>query len=155
MTLLGKHGDHPVAPDFLHRRQDAKLVVDQHVALRRIEALDVVELLLLVDVDEDLAVERLPQAGPLDLARLENGVAVRQHHRPAPLPNVPDGVQRPGVKPVGERIVDQPARHQQETRIVQVLDPITLERAEIVGIAELAAQLLEDLPSTGRAPLSP
>ena len=64
-------------------------------------------------------------------------------------------IERPGIEPVGERIVDQPVRHPQQPRIVHLLQPIALERAEIVGIAEFAAQLFEDLPVAVCAPPSP
>ena len=47
----------------LDGRQDAHLVVDEHVVIGRIAPLDVVELLLLVDVDEDVAARR-PRTGP-------------------------------------------------------------------------------------------
>ena len=36
MPLLRKHGRHTIAPALLHRRQNAQLVVDQHIAPRRI-----------------------------------------------------------------------------------------------------------------------
>ncbi len=42
-----------------------------------------VQHLLLVQINEDPAAHRIPDAGALDLARLEYHVAVRQHHRPA------------------------------------------------------------------------
>ena len=62
-----------------------KLVVDQDVMRRGIETFDVAKLLLLVDIDQDVVVERAPEAGPFHLARLEHGVAVRKDHRGATL----------------------------------------------------------------------
>ena len=46
------------------------------IVIGRVETLDIVKLLLLVDVDEDAAVERVPEAGSFHLARLEHGIAV-------------------------------------------------------------------------------
>src|SRR6516162_1244677 len=48
-SLLRKDRRHPAAPCRLHRRKTAGLVVDEDIAPRRVEALDVFELLLLVD----------------------------------------------------------------------------------------------------------
>ena len=74
----------PLAPDLLDGGQDAELVVDQDVVLGRVAPLDVVELLLLVDVDQDVAVDGLEQARAMDLARLEDDVAVGEDDDGAP-----------------------------------------------------------------------
>jgi hypothetical protein len=52
--------------------------VHEHVVTGRVALLDVVQLPLLVDVDEHVALDRLEQPGTLDLARLEDHVAVGQ-----------------------------------------------------------------------------
>src|SRR5207253_9689654 len=49
-------------------------------------------------------------------------------------------------EPLPERVVDQEERHAQQQRIVEVLQAIALQGAEIVGVSELGAQLLEDRP---------
>ena len=59
---------------------------------------------------------------------------------------MPHRIERAAVQPVGERVIHQPVRYPQQPRVVQLLQPVALERAEIVGIAEFAAQLLENLP---------
>src|SRR5271166_1068821 len=146
MSLPRKDGRHLVAPDGLHRGQNAQLVVDQHVATGGIEPLDRVKLLLLVNEDENLAVERAPQTRSLDLARLEDGVAVGQDHDAAPLAHVADRLQRAGIEPLGERIVDQPVRQPEQARFVRDLAAVALERAEIVGVAQGGEPLLEDRP---------
>src|SRR5919198_1370646 len=68
MTLPRKDGGETFAPDSFHGGEDSNLVVHQDVALRRIAALDILELLLLVDVDQDASLHRLGQARTLDLA---------------------------------------------------------------------------------------
>ena len=88
MTLFGKYSGNSFAPDFLHRGENTQLVVDQDIVIRGIEAFDVIELLLFVDVDKDTAVERLPEAASLHLARLEHGIAVRENNRSSPLPHM-------------------------------------------------------------------
>src|SRR5262249_12979527 len=75
-ALLGKYRSNPFTPDLFHRRQDPELVVDEHVVIGGIEALDVIKLQFFVDIDEDTVLERLAEAGSFHLARLEHGIAV-------------------------------------------------------------------------------
>jgi Acetokinase family len=146
VPLFGKHGRHAFAPDFLHRGQDAQFVVDQDVMIGRVDTPHIVEFLLLVDVDEDAVVEGFPQARSFHLARLEHGVAVGQDDRGSPLLHVLDRVQSAGIEPLDEWVVDQPARHAQHLRTMQVLRPVALQRAKVIGISELAPQLFKDFP---------
>ena len=76
LTLPGKYGGHAVAPGFLDRGQNTQFVVHQDVVLGRVTALDVIQRLLFMDVDEHMALHRLEDAGALHLARLEDHVAV-------------------------------------------------------------------------------
>jgi hypothetical protein len=48
-------------------------------------------------------------------------------------------LERTVVQAFGERIVDQPVRHPQQLGIVHLLQPVALERTEIVRIPEFAA----------------
>jgi len=68
MALPRKDGGDPVPPDRLNRGKDPQLVVDEDIVLRGIHPFDVVQLLLLVYVDQDIAVEGLPNAGAVNLA---------------------------------------------------------------------------------------
>ena len=45
-----------------------------------------------------------------------------------------------------KRVMQEEERHGDHLRIARLLDAITLQRAEIVRVSELAAQLLEDGP---------
>jgi hypothetical protein len=65
MSLPRKHGGQPVLEDLCHSREDSLLVIHQDIVVRR-EA------------------RRPPQAGSLDLARLEDNIAIRQDHGQAP-----------------------------------------------------------------------
>ena len=114
----------------------------------RMPALDVGELVFLMHVDQHVARERVPQAGTGDLARLKDGVAVGENDGLSPLPHILDDLERVRVEALGERIVDKPVGGGQEGRIMKALNPQALERAEVVGIAELRAQRLEDCPIT-------
>ncbi len=58
------------------------------------------------------------------------------------------------IQSVRERIVQQEQRRLEQPGIARVLDAVALQRAEIVGIPELAAQLLEELPVPARALLA-
>jgi hypothetical protein len=55
-------------------------------------------------------------------------------------------LERPRIEPIGEWVVDEPERHLDECRLVRIRRPEPLEGAEVVGVRELLAQLLEDLP---------
>ena len=55
-------------------------------------------------------------------------------------------VERAREEPVGERIVDQERRDGEQVRVARVLDAVALQRAEVVGVAELGAQRFEDRP---------
>ena len=134
------------APDLLDCREEPDLVVDQHVASGRIAPLDVLELLLFVDVDEHVASERRPEAGPPDLVRLEDDVAVREEHRPAPFVQAFDKLECAVVQPRRERVLDQPLRHAEQMRVVRISGPEALQCAQIVGVAELCAEQLELVP---------
>ena len=146
VALPRKDCRNPIAPFRLHRRENPQLVVNEDVVRRGIEPLDVVELLLLVDEDQDPVLERAPNARPFDLARLKDSVAVRQDDRAAPLAEALYRVERPGIEPIGERIVDQPTRHLEDPRIVHILGTIAFERAKIVGVTEFPPQFLENRP---------
>src|SRR5205823_12257711 len=55
-------------------------------------------------------------------------------------------VERAGEHAIRERVVQQEERGLEQPRVARVLDAVPLQRAEVVGVAELSAQLLEDLP---------
>jgi hypothetical protein len=50
--------------------------------------------------------------------------------------------------------VDEEARNLEQTRVARVGEPEALKRAQVVGVAELLAQLLEELPVALLAPLA-
>src|SRR5215472_11753617 len=114
--------------------------------LGRIALLDVVQLLLLVNVNQHLAIDGFPQAGALDLARLEDHVAVGEDHARAQLLAVRDGVERTRIEPVGEWVIEQERGHFEDVRIARILDAVALEGAEIIRVAEFLAELLEQHP---------
>src|SRR4030095_7306633 len=136
----------PVTPDILDRVQDPRLVVHENVMARGIALLDIIQRLLLVDVDQHVALHRLGDPGPLDLAGLEDNVAVRQDHGGAPGAEPLQDVERSRVEAIGEGIVDEERRHRGEVDVPRVLAPVVLQRPEIVAIAELHEQRLEDRP---------
>jgi hypothetical protein len=124
--------------------RNAQLVVDHHVVRGGVALLDGVEHLLLVHVDQHAALGGVPQARALHLARLEHHVAVGQDHRGPVAAQVLQGFQCAGVEPVGEGVVDEKARHQQQPRVAHAaaafLGAVALQRAQVVDVAELAAQ---------------
>src|SRR5882724_9552808 len=146
LTLAGKDRGDAVAPAVLDRGQDPRLVVHQDVVLRRIASLDVVQRRFLVDIDQHVAVHGLPDAGAFDLARLEDHVAVGEDDRRAPRAEPFQDVERSRIEAIGERVVDQVRRHRHEVQVLRVLGPVALERAEVVAIAELDEERLENRP---------
>src|SRR5262249_25572270 len=114
----------PVAPDLFDRRQNARFVVDQDIMTRRVAALDILELLFFVDVDQHIALDRLGDPRALDLAWLKDDVAVGQYYRPPPAAEAFEHIEGPGVEAIGERVVDQVRGHRQEVYVVWMLRPV-------------------------------
>src|SRR5207253_322771 len=146
VSLAREDGRQAVAPALLHRGQDAELVVDEHVVVRGEARLDVVELPLLVDVDQDAAVDRVEEPRALDLARLEDDIAVGQDDGRTERREMLEHVERAREEPVREGIVHEERGDREEMGIPRVLDPVALQRAQVVGVAELGAEVLEDGP---------
>ena len=124
------------------------------VVVGRVPALDVGQHLLLVHVDEHAAVEGLPEARPVDLAGLEDGVAVGQDDGRAERGRVlrrPRAHRGRGGRRTGSRAGTPTAG---AAWVVTVLEPVALEGAEVVGVAQLLAELLED-PSSAAPPPAP
>src|SRR5262249_8345164 len=97
LTLPGKDRGDALTPSFLDGGQDRWLVVYQAVVLRRVAALDVLQRLLLVDVDQDVAIHRLEDARTLDFSGLEDHISVREDDRRTPSAEPLQDVERPGV----------------------------------------------------------
>src|SRR5437660_1136134 len=57
-----------------------------------------------------------------------------------------DDIERARIQPAGKRIVNQKRRHQQQPRVAHISEPVALQRAQVVRVAQLGAQLLEDRP---------
>ena len=148
VTLLGEHGLDALAPTVLNRIEDAQLVINHHIALCWIKALHISKLLFLVNINEHAAVERRPKTGAIDFSRLEYRIAIGQNDRWTPLLDMLDRAKGAFIDPIAERIVHEPARHQQNSRIVHLLEPESLQCAEIVGIAEFAPHFLKNFPVT-------
>ena len=143
---------HAVAPDLLHRGEDPHLVVDEHVALRRIAPLDVLELLLLVDVDEHVAAGRRPR-GP----SAGSSAAGRRRRRPrgSPAGRARACARRPRA-PAGRAARRTDSRSASPTSSSSCVScgyasAEALQRAEVVGVAELLAQLPRTRPSSAAA----
>ena len=113
---------------------------------RRILGLHIVQFLFLMDIDQDVPFENLIQARAIDLERLENHIAVAQDHWPPHPPRVPHRLERLRKQPVRKGIIHHEVRHRQQLLFSRLLDAITLQRPQIVGVSEFRAQLLEDFP---------
>src|SRR6476646_9198555 len=94
MALSGENGGYFVAPDFFHFGQNANLVIDKNVMISREATFHVIQFFFLVNIDQHIAIDRLINAGALNLARLENDIAVRKNCRWAPLLDMLNGIKR-------------------------------------------------------------
>src|SRR2546427_5376073 len=155
MPLAREHGRDAALPHLLDSREQTHLVIHEDVVIRGVSRLDVLQLSLLVDVDEDAAPDGVEQSRAPDLVRLEYDVAVGEDDGRAPDLQMADHVERAWVEAVGERIVDEERGDREEVWVAGGFAPIALERAQIVRIAELGAQFLEDHPVAVLALRSP
>src|SRR5919205_3591132 len=99
MSLSRKDGRQTLSPRLLDGRQNPQLVVHQHVMLRRVTALYVCQLLLLMNVYEYVPADRLEETRALNLSRLKDHVAVGKDDHRAPLLAALQHVQRIGQEP--------------------------------------------------------
>ena len=60
--------------------------------------------------------------------------------------DVLDGIERIRIKPGGERIVDEKVRDGEQAGIARILQAVALERAKIIRVAKLRAELLKKVP---------
>src|ERR1700730_5228271 len=146
LPLPRQYRGHPVAPNFLYLSQNSRFVVHQDVVSRGVALLDIIQFLLLVDVYQHVSLDGLKDTGALDLARLEDDVAVGQDHRPRPAAEPLKNVERSRVQPIGKRVIHQVRRHRQQMEVLGVLDPIALQGTEVIPVAQLGHQLFENCP---------
>jgi len=59
---------------------------------------------------------------------------------------MPDHLQRAREETLRERIFDQERGQREKVRVARVFQPVALERSQVVGIAQLPAQRLEQRP---------
>ncbi len=78
--------------------------------------------------------------------RLKNNVAIRKNHRLPPLRHVLHRIHRIWKQAIRERIAHQEIRHRQQIGIVRIVEAITLQRSQVIGVSEFRADLFETLP---------
>src|SRR5262249_24513029 len=92
-ALSRKDPRHAIAPAALDGGEDAQLVVDERIARGRIPALDIVQGVLLVDIDEHVSADRLGYASVLDLAWLEDDIPVGENDGRPHLAKMPQHIE--------------------------------------------------------------
>src|SRR5258708_23998008 len=97
-------------------------------------------------VEYEGASDRTPYSGGLYFARLENDVAVRQHHRTAQSVQVSHRLERAREQPCGKGVFQQKLRHGEQVRMVVESGSKRLQACQIIGEPQLLAQSAEDLP---------
>ena len=80
------------------------------------------------------------------LVRLKDHVAIRENYRLTELFDIIHRVEGIRKEPVGKGILEQEMRDGEQVGIAGILCPVALQGAEIIGIAELGAELLEECP---------
>src|SRR5579883_744888 len=141
MTLSHKNRGQPLAPMLFQRIDHAQLVLDDHIMPGRKAPLDIVQHGLLVHVDQYAALYRIGDARYADLARLQYRIAIGQYDRRAESRYIRDGFERFRVQLFRERIIQQKLTQILGAHLVAAAHAETLERAEIIRIADLIAQL--------------
>jgi hypothetical protein len=99
-----------------------------------------------VDVDQHAALDRREEPRAPDLARLEDDVAVGEDDRGTPAGQTPDDLERAREEPIGEGVIDQERGEREKVRIARVFEAVALERSQVIGVAQLPAQILEQGP---------
>ena len=91
--------------------KEIRLVIDHNIVFGGATPFHMVQHLFLVQIDHDSALHGIPDAGALDLARLEYDVAVRQHGRRPQRAQMRNRLQGVRKQPAGEGIFEQELRH--------------------------------------------
>src|SRR5450755_320224 len=107
MSLAGKYCRQPVAQNAFHYLQNAQLVVHHDVMFSWVVLRDGIEHLLLVNIDQHPALDRVPETRTLHLAWLEHHVAIGQDDRLTELAQMPDDVEHCRIEALLEWIVHQ------------------------------------------------
>src|ERR1017187_7624466 len=89
---------------------------------RRIPLLHIGQLVLLVDINQRVPIDRFIKPGAGHFARLENDVAVSEKDSGSPMLNVLNHVERVGEEAIGKRIVYEKSRNGQQTQVVRILN---------------------------------
>ena len=105
-SLPHEDGGHAVFPVVLGGGEDSRFVVEKEIVARGEVAFDVSQVLLLVDIDQHVPLDRVIESRSLDLPRLEHHVAVGNDGHNAALFEKGDDVQSLGEQSLGERIVE-------------------------------------------------
>ena len=137
MPLAYEHRRQACSQGFLHGREQVRFVVDHDIVVRRLATLDVIEAALLVQVDEHLAGDRVPDPRALDLAWLENDIAVRQHDRSTHGCQMSDGLAREREQQRIEWVLEQEIGHPQQARVFVEPGPECLQTLQVIGAPQL------------------
>src|SRR6266513_984875 len=146
MSLPNKNSSHTRAPDFFHGGEDTQFIVHQHIMFGGVALLDVIKFLLLVHINQHAPGDGIGQSRTTDLERLENDVAVRENDRRTPLLDVVNYLDGVREKTLSKGIVDEKIRNAQQIWGARMFDPVRLQSAEVIRIAQFGPQLLENPP---------
>src|SRR6185369_15244237 len=146
VPLARENGCHPRSPELFDRGEQAHLIVDHDVVLSIKPRFNIVEFVLLMNVDQHIRAEDVCQPRTVDFSRLKHDVAITQNHGRAPLFYVFDNVERIGVKTIGEWVVDHEVGNFEQTEVARIGSSVTLQRAKIVRVSKLNAELFENFP---------
>ena len=159
VALARKDGRDALAPGLLEGGQEPYLVVDEHVVRRRVAPLDVVELAAPCGCRSSTR--------PLTASRRPERSTFRGWKTTSPSERMTVGAPAPEARDDVERLRDRAAPRTdsstrnddglEHVRVARVLEPVALERAQVVGVAELGREAPRRSPSSApgaRAPTS-
>src|SRR5579862_6926609 len=112
---------------------------------RGVAALHVIQRLFLVQIDEHGSIDRVPDPGALDLARLKHDISVRQHHRTAEALEMRDRGEGFRKEQPGKGKLQKVIRNLEKMRIVIESRAKRLQGAQVIRKSETRARFLEDI----------
>ena len=146
MTLAHENGGDARFPDLFYGAENTDFVIDQHIMLGGTSFPGILQFFFLVHVNEHAAGKPLVKPRAKDFVRLKHHVAIRKYRCLPPLLDVLHGIERIGIETVGKRILQQKVGDRHQMLVVRMVQAITLQRAEIIRVAQLGAQRFENLP---------
>src|SRR4029453_15567318 len=101
-----------------------------------------------MDVDQHMSIHSIGETCPLDFAWPEDDVAIRQDDCWAKAAQPLQHLDGAGEQLFCEGVVHEEGGYRQQLHVTRLLGPIALESADVIAIAQLCEEILQDPPIT-------